>query len=240
MTLPTADPSPPPPWPTVVFDFDGTLADTIDLIVEGFQHATTEVLGFAEDRATIVAGIGRILEDRMADIAPERVPDLVAAYVPYLEAHLTSRVTAYPGIPELLRDLRAAGVRVGIATSRRRSQTEDALDALGLDHLIEAISGLEDTAAHKPSPEPVLRSLDLLGAVPGEAAYVGDAAVDIQAARAAGAAAVAVTWGAGPQAALAEGPDHVATTTAELREILLGGPRVDRPAEGLTGDLDHH
>jgi pyrophosphatase PpaX len=81
---------------------------------------------------------------------------------------------------------------------------------------------MEDTVLHKPDPEPLLLAVNRLGATPDQAVYVGDAIVDVQAARNAGMAAVAVTWGAGVREALeAMAPDVVAETVDDLREALL-------------------
>ena len=84
-----------------------------------------------------------------------------------------------------------------------------------------AVVTAEDTTRHKPGPEPMLHALELLGSTPAEAVYVGDARYDVEAARAAGLAAVAVTWGAGDRASLeAAAPDAIADTPAELGAVL--------------------
>lgn len=209
-------------WPSVVFDFDGTLADTIAIIVDAFRHSTTTVLGWAEDDDTIRAGIGRTLADRMREIDPERAAELEGVYVPFMAAELPRRVSAYPGMVELVTDLRAAGVRVGVATSRRRAQTAAALAALGLDRHIEVLVALEDTEIHKPQPDPLLLACSRLGVDPTSSVYVGDAVVDVRAAQAAGMSSVAVTWGAGVDGVLAAaGPSHLVRDHKSLRNVLL-------------------
>jgi pyrophosphatase PpaX len=127
----------------------------------------------------------------------------------------------YAGIDRLLRDLSGAGVAVAAATSKRRASAEIAAGLTGLSSHLDVLVTMEDTVVHKPDPEPLLLAVNRLGATPDQAVYVGDAIVDVQAARNAGMAAVAVTWGAGVRAALeAMGPDVVAETVDDLREAL--------------------
>ena len=91
--------------------------------------------------------------------------------------------------------------------------------------LVDVVAALEDTTRHKPSPDPLLHAAAALGVEPATCVYVGDAAVDMVAARAAGMGAVAVTWGAGEREALsATGPDAVVETVGDLTAYLLGHP----------------
>lgn len=216
---------PTPRWSTVVLDFDGTIADTTELIVEAFQYATTQVLGFAEPPEVIRRGIGRTLPDRMGDLAPDRIDELTAAYVPRIEQLLATRLAACPGVDDVVRELATHGVSCGVATSRRRAQAAPALARLGLADALPVVIGLEDCERHKPHAEPIERALAALGragAPAGSVVYVGDAVVDVEASRAAGVDSIAVTWGAGERAALeAAAPDHLVTTADELRELLL-------------------
>ncbi len=125
-------------------------------------------------------------------------------------------------MPELLTRLREAGIEAGVVTSKRRHSARLATHGVGIDGLIDVIATLEDTERHKPAPDPLLHGARVLGVDPAACVYVGDAVVDVRAARAAGMAAVAVTWGAGVRGELlAAGPDAVADTVAELESILL-------------------
>ena len=208
------------------FDLDGTLADTIPLIVASYQHAFRTVLGeeVEEDRAR--AWIGRPLLGALLEESPEHGHALDAAYREWNLANTARLIRRYDGVPEMLRDLAAAGVRTAIVTSKRRETARLALEAVGVDHLVEVVAGLEDTERHKPAPEPLLHGAAALGVEPGECVYVGDATVDLRAARAAGMAAIAVTWGAGSREALAaEGPDAVLDDVPALTGLLLGVER---------------
>ena len=98
------------------------------------------------------------------------------------------------------------------------------IEAAGIEDAVTVVAGLEDTERHKPAPDPLLHGAAALGVDPAACVYVGDAVVDLRAARAAGCGAVAVTWGAGERDALAaEDPDALVDDVAALAGVLLGG-----------------
>ncbi len=215
-----------PRWRTVIFDLDGTLADTIPLIVASYQHAFRTVLGEEVEEARARAWIGRPLLAALLEESPERGVDLDLAYREWNLANTARLIRRYDGVPELLEALDAAGVRSAVATSKRRETAQLALDGVGIAHLVEVAAGLEDTDRHKPEPDPLLHAASALGVDPATCVYVGDATVDVLAAKAAGMAAVAVTWGAGERGALeAAGPEVVLDTVPDLQAYLLGGAR---------------
>lgn len=214
-----------PPWTTVLFDLDGTLADTIGLIVASYRHALGTVLDRTCDEATIRAWIGRPLLETFEEVDPVRAQELDRVYRAW-NLTQTNRLTArYAGVPELLLRLRDAGVPTGVVTSKRRETAVLVMEAVGIADLVPLVGTLEDTTEHKPHPEPLLRGAEALGADPRTCAYVGDAVVDVLAARAAGMGGVAVTWGAGlPDALAAAGPDRLVGTVDALGSVLLGPP----------------
>lgn len=212
-----------PRFQTVLFDLDGTLADTIPLIVASYQHAFRTVLGEEIDEARARAWIGRPLLPALLEESPEHGHTLDLTYREWNLANTARLIQRYEGVPEMLQALCDAGVRMAVATSKRRQTAQLALEGVGIDHLIEVAAGLEDTTRHKPEPDPLLHAAASLGARPAECVYVGDATVDALAARAAGMAAVAVSWGAADRAALAAtGPDVLVDTVADLTAYLLG------------------
>lgn len=221
---PSTDARPTPRWPVVVFDLDGTLADTVNLIVESYQHAFRTVIGQEEDPAVIRSWIGRPLIQAFREHSAEAADELYSTYLQWNSENTERLIRGYDGARELLADLRAADVRVGVATSKRRESAEQAMDLLGLAEHVEVLVAMEDTEQHKPDPTPLLLAIERLGLRnPGRSVYIGDAVVDVLAGKAAGMDTVSVTWGAGDRTAL-EGvrPTALATTPAELGGILLG------------------
>jgi pyrophosphatase PpaX len=208
-------------WPVVVFDLDGTVADTIGLIIASYDHAVNEVLGYHLDPDLCRSWIGQTLVATFRSLWPGQADELVASYREFNELHHDDWVAQYPGVRELLSELTAAGVATGIATAKSREKAERSVSVLGLP--VAVTVAMEDTSAHKPDPAPLLLAVDRLGGTPRQAVYVGDAVVDVHAAKAAGMASIAVTWGAGhPDALAAAGPTAAATTADELRALLLG------------------
>jgi pyrophosphatase PpaX len=220
---PAGAPAVRPTWPVAVFDLDGTLADTIELIVASYQHAFRTVLGREEDPDVIRSWIGRPLIDAFREHSPEHADELYATYLQWNTDNTERLIRDYDGVRDVLADLRSAGGRIAVATSKRRESARQAMDILGLSELIPVVVAMEDTEAHKPDPTPLLLALQRLGeSDPSHAVYVGDAVVDVLAGKAAGMATVAVTWGAGLVTALGGvRPDAVARSASELRDVLL-------------------
>jgi pyrophosphatase PpaX len=210
-------------WRCVVFDLDGTIANTIPLIIASYDHAMSVILGVRPDPDEARGWIGQTLYDTFHSRYPEQATELIEAYVDYNLAELPRLLERYPGVPELLVDLSASGVTTGVATSKRRASAELTVLHAGLEGKIPLTVTMEDTPSHKPHPQPLRLALTRLGATAAEAVYVGDAVVDVEAAQAAGLAQIAVTWGAGRRdELLAAEPTALVDTVEELRALLLG------------------
>lgn len=219
------------PWRAVLFDFDGTLADTVPLIVASYRHTLLEPEPETEvEEELIRSWIGRILLDVLEERHPGRGEELVRRYREHNLAHHDTLIRTVPGAAALVRDLQAAGTPVAVVSSKSRETVRRGMRVTGLPE-VEHVVGLEDTTEHKPSPEPLLEGARRLGVEPHGCVYVGDAIVDVLAARAAGMAAVAVTWGAGVPEVLA-GADHVVDDVEGLRAVLLEGGGARREAGG--------
>jgi pyrophosphatase PpaX len=211
---------------TVLFDLDGTLADTIPLIVASYQHAFRTVLAEEVEEARARAWIGRPLLTALLEESATHGHELDRVYRAWNLENTSRLIQRYAGVPELLEALAGAGVRCAVVTSKRRETARLALEGVGIAGLIGVAAGLEDTTRHKPEPDPLLHAAAALGVETADCVYVGDATVDVLAAEAAGMAAVAVTWGAGERAALeALGPDAVVDTVPDLAAYLLGRAR---------------
>ena len=206
----------------MLFDLDGTVVDTIPLILASYAHAIDQVLGEPLDEAEARRWIGRSLSDTLAERYPGHEAALVDAYIEFNKTAAPSLLRRVEGMEDALDALRVAGVLVGVATSKRRFSAFQTLELAGLADAFEVIVTAEDTQAHKPDPAPLLLAATRLGG-DGPMAYVGDAVVDIQAAAAAGFASVAVTWGAGEPDELREaGPMAIVQTPAELVRLVVG------------------
>jgi pyrophosphatase PpaX len=210
-------------YPVVLFDLDGTLIDSGAMIVASMRHAATTVLGREvpdEQLKAAVGGPGLVAQMRALDEA--RVDELVRAYRLHNEP-LHAELESCAGIEDALDVLRREGRRLGIVTAKRHATIRLAFEVLPqLEDSFDVVVGAEDTARHKPHPDPILLALDRLDAAPAQAAYVGDSPFDIQAARAAGVAAVAVAWGGihAPERLAQERPDALVHSAEELLGVL--------------------
>jgi pyrophosphatase PpaX len=209
----------------VLFDFDGTLVDTTEMIHQSMRHATSSVLGRdAIPRETLLANVGQPLPRQMELIDAEKAESLLEAYRSHHEEHHDALIGEFPGVEKSLSRLRSAGILVAVVTSKRRLSVEMALKNFpGLRDVVDRFVTLEDTTQHKPNPEPLLRGLELLGGIPKEsAAYIGDSPFDVQAAKAAGLTSVAVSWGAFSEDRLREAePDHLVPDIESAVDVLL-------------------
>jgi len=209
-----------------IFDVDGTLADSVGF----FYEIAREVLELA---GVPPASKERVYElMRLGDAAPlEKLfppgyPDPTATLKRIVDSRMNEWMRRYhhdtaaiPGSIELLHDLHARGLRLGIATSSGRALPF--LDRWGVRRLFSGIVGREDVETRKPHPEPVLKCLGHLGLDPHEVAYIGDSPIDIRAGKAAGSYTVGVLTGTSPRDVLrSEGPDHILESVAGLCKIL--------------------
>lgn len=210
-------------WPVVLFDLDGTVANTIPLIIASYRHTTSTVLGVSVSEEECRSWIGQTLADTFSRQYPDDAAELEAEYRRWNESSMARLIESYEGMGDLLADLHATGRTIAIVTSKRRQAALKTLDEVGLSGAIPVLGAAEDSQTHKPSPEPLNRALAELGRQPSECVYVGDAVVDVLAAKAAGVAQISVTWGAGTHGELAQhSPDFIADTVGQLRQIVLG------------------
>jgi pyrophosphatase PpaX len=218
---------PHPGFDPVVFDLDGTVVDTVELIIESFRYATSTVLGKVLPDEFIIAGVGRPLRTQMERLSAEHAQDLYDVYREYNHRRHDELIRGYDGIEEVLDALKAAGRRTGIVTSKSRDTTAMAFRAVGLKEHFDVVITATDTTEHKPSPVPLRLCLQRLGATAAGSIYVGDSPFDIEAGAAAGMTTAAVAWGVfGRDALLAAGPDFWLDAPRDLLALCLRGEGV--------------
>ena len=203
----------------ILLDLDGTLVDTIDLLMGAMRHAFRDHAGRVPTDAEWRAGIGTPLAAQLAPYAagPAHLDALVAGYRAYQGEHLHRLTTLYPGAREALDALAARGHPLALVTSKSAAMTRRTLDAIGLAGDVRVVVSADSTSRHKPHPEPVELALARLGYAPTEALFVGDSPHDLHAGAAAGVTTVGALWGFFDRAALdAAGADHF---IADMREL---------------------
>ena len=207
----------------VLFDLDGTLLDTYNLILTSMRHTVQTVLGTDYPDDVLMHQVGIPLEAQMKYYTddPAVQAEMLTVYRAYNHEVHDACVKAFPGVRETLQVLCDRGFRMGVVTSKRHALAQHGLDICGLADYMEFVVGPDDYPAHKPDPGPVRYGCELLRLRPEECLYVGDSPFDMRAGNGAGCATVAVTWGMFSREALeAEEPAHVVARMGELRAIL--------------------
>ncbi len=210
----------------VLFDFDGTIANTIPHILASFQHATAEVLGEALPDAVLMHNVGIPLAQQMMELSEDDqdVADrLLVAYRTFNHATHDEMATLYPGSREVLSALQAHGMPMGVVTSKGTPMATRGLDLFDLQAFFEVVVTADDVPVHKPDPYPVVHAAGLLG-IPVEAtAYVGDSPHDMESARRAGAVAIGASWGVSDKKRLiASGAEFVLDDIRDLPALIFG------------------
>lgn len=208
---------------TVIFDLDGTLADTFPLIVASWNAAVREPLGRSYSADEVVARFGVPDAAMLRRELPESAwAQAIEAYHAHYEA-AHDMVTPFAGATELLRALDERGLKMGIMTGKGRRTADITLRALGWTCLFGSVVTGEDVGPQKPAPDGILLVMRELGAQPTECVYIGDSPADIEAGRAAGLPTIAAAWHSYYQERLrASQPNYWAETPAEVLSILCG------------------
>jgi len=208
------------PIEVVLFDLDGTLIDTIALILSSMRHATTEVLGEALPDDVLLHNVGVPLRIQMQEFAPGREDELLCVYREHNATVHDQLVCEYPGTEAALQAIVALGYRMGVVTSKSVTVAQRGLDRFGLGEFFETLVGYEDTDIHKPEPAPLLLAAERMGVDIAHCCYVGDSPHDMNAGKAAGAVTVGALWGPFRDRVADTGPDFVIEHLSELPAVL--------------------
>lgn len=202
------------------FDLDGTLADTTELILATFRDTFAELGLPQRGDEELLSQIGRPLHLQARDIDEGRAQEIFDLYRHLYDVNHDRLAREFPGVRESLAGLRERGYRLAVVTSKRSHSAYGDLAYYHLMEYFEVVVTADDTARHKPEPEPALKALELLGAQPGEATYIGDSPYDLRCAHAAGVLAGAVEWGPFSREVLQEErPDYWVPSPPSLLEL---------------------
>jgi pyrophosphatase PpaX len=207
----------------VLFDLDGTLIDSIELILNSARHAFRDRSGHVPDDAEWRRLIGMPLEASFRRYASDDadVAALLAKYREYQLANHDRLVKCYDEVVETVDFIRAAGHPVAIVTSKTTTMTRRGLDVSGLGAHFDMIIGCDVCERHKPDPQPVQIALQRLGYAPDEAVFVGDSVYDMLAGNAAGVTTIAALWGPFTREDLAASqPAHYLKRMGDLPRLL--------------------
>jgi len=212
------------PLSTFLFDLDGTLIDSIDLILRSYRHT----MQIHRANAPLppddiwMKGLGTPLWVQFRHWTDDEaeIEAMVATYRTYNLTHHDALVKPYEGVVAEVLKLQKKGKRLGLVTSKLKDGAMKGLRLAGLDQAFEIVIGAGDVTHPKPHPEPVLAALDLLGTPAAEAVFIGDSRHDMECGRAAGVQTAAVLWGPFDRAHLADlTPDYWLEKPDDLRQL---------------------
>ncbi len=217
------------PIRTVLFDLDGTLIDSVRLILDSYHHTLAAHGLPARTDEDWLEGVGTPLRVQFSPWQDEagKIERLIATYREYNLAHHDRMVTVYPGVLDVVRAIKAAGLQTGLVTSKNRQGACRGLELVGLTSQMDVLVCADDVTNPKPHAEPVERAVSLLAADKATTIYVGDSIHDMRSGRAAGVRTAAVLWGPFGRSHL-EGadPDFWLEAPSDLQTLVLS------PGEG--------
>jgi pyrophosphatase PpaX len=211
-------------YKTVLFDLDGTLIDTNDLILTSFLFVLEEHFPGQFTREHIIPHMGDTLFSQMERFGGLEKRDLlVEHYRQHNVKFHDELVKDFPHIIETLTELKQLGVKMGVVTTKQRKTAKMGVEIFGIDQFIEAFITFDDTDRHKPDPAPLYKAMDLLQAEASSTLMVGDSHFDMLAAHNAGVHAAGVEWSLkGPEYLKAFNPEYMLKDLRELIPIVKG------------------
>lgn len=204
----------------VLFDLDGTLVDSLPLILESFR-ATMKQMNLPYNKNNILKTIGLPLIDICRQFAGEKGTELFNRYLEHQNTIHDLYLKEYAGTKKMLQELKDKNHLLGIVTSKRRVMAEKGIKLTGFDHFIDVLVGLEDSPRPKPGAEPVLTALQALNKMPEETVYVGDSPFDMRCGNQANVHTIGVTWGISSREQLKkENPDLIISNWQQLLDYI--------------------
>lgn len=206
---------------TVLFDLDGTLIDTNDLIITSYLHTLDRYYPDKYKREDVLPFMGPTLEEAFTTVDPDRVEEMILEYRTFNIANHDALVKEFEGVAETVHTLKEKGYKLGIVTTKREDVVLKGLKLMGLAPYFKVIVALEHVQSPKPDPEPIFTALKQLDSTVEETIMVGDNYHDILAGKNAGTLTAGVAWSIKGRDYLAKfEPDYILETMADLLTIL--------------------
>jgi pyrophosphatase PpaX len=206
---------------TLLFDLDGTLVDTNELIIQSFLHTLGHYYPGRYKREDLLPFMGPSLVETFSSMDPEKTEEMAQMYIDFNVENHDRYVTEFEGVYDTVKKLKEVGFKLGVVTTKRAETVALGLKFTKLESFFETIVTLDDVTKTKPDPEPVNKALELLESRPEEAMMVGDNSHDILAGRNAGTKTVGVAWSLkGKDFLQSYEPDYILDTMDDLLQIL--------------------
>lgn len=208
---------------TLLFDFDGTLLDTNELIIQSFEQVLNSRYPGQYTREDILPFMGPTLKDSFDTVDADLSAVLIQEYRTWNLANHDQLVKEFDGVSETLQRLKENGMKMAIVSTKRNNMVMRGLQLMGLEDFFDTVIGLDDVQRPKPDPEPLLLALERLGSKPEEALMIGDNTHDIGGGKNAGVRTAGVAWSLKGEAFIRSlEPDYVLQHISDLLPITQG------------------
>lgn len=208
---------------TLLFDFDGTLLDTNELIIQTFQTVLDANYPGKFNRDTILPFLGPTLKETFDSIDPVKSEEHMQAYREWNLTNHDNLAKEFDGVAHTLTKLKENGMKMAIVSTKRNNMIWKGLDLISIGHLFDTVVGLDDVRNAKPDPEPILLALKRLNSSPEEALMIGDNFHDILGGKNAGVRTAGVAWSLKGEAFMRElQPDYLLQHMTDLLAITSG------------------
>lgn len=206
---------------TLLFDLDGTLVDTNELIFSSFQHTLDLYYPGQYTREDFLPFFGPSLTSTFYGINGEKAEEMIEEYQAHNKAHHDELVTIFPTVLETIKQLKESGYKLGVVTTKRTEVAKMGLDLTKLTPYFDVFIAFEDVEKTKPDPEALFKALEKLDSRPEEAIMVGDNFHDILAGKYAGMKTAGVSWTIkGVDYLKSYEPDYILETMSDLLDIV--------------------
>ncbi|MFD1032101.1 pyrophosphatase PpaX [Metaplanococcus flavidus] len=206
---------------TLLFDFDGTLLNTNELIIHTFSTVLDHHFPNSYGREDIMKFIGPSLKQTFETIAPSRTEELIKEYRELNLALHDEMVSVYDGVEETLHLLKERGMKMAIVSTKKRDTILHGLRLMGVSELFDTVISLDEVENPKPDPEPILKALKELSSGAAESLMIGDNSHDIEGGKNAGVRTAGVAWSAKGEEFMASlKPDYMLQHISDLLELV--------------------
>ena len=207
----------------LLFDFDGTLLDTNELIIQSFQYVLEKHYPGRYSREELLPFLGPTLTENFTEVDPDRIEQFTAEYRAWNIANHDALSSEFDGVSETMRLLKNEGFKMAIVSTKINHMVQKGLDLLDVEGVFDVVIGYDDVSKTKPDPEPILLALKRLGVEPEEAMMIGDNYHDIVGGQNAGVRTAGVAWTAKGEDFLQKyHPDYMLQHISDLIPIVKG------------------
>ncbi|MBU8908653.1 pyrophosphatase PpaX [Desertibacillus haloalkaliphilus] len=209
---------------TLLFDLDGTIINTNELIISSFLHTLDHYYPGEYTREKVINFIGPPLYDSFKEVDPERFEEMVAMYRKHNLANHDELVQEYEGVYETIEELSKRGYKLAVVTTKKSKTAHMGLKLTGLDKFFDVVITIDDVENVKPDPEPLDKAMKLLGSSAETTIMVGDSQYDVLGGKNANTKTAGVAWTIkGADYLKSLDPDYMLEHMSDLLEIVGEG-----------------